>query len=146
MAKPFVAVAEFEAPGNLSLPGWTIGVAVVSAMLMAAGGIIALVRPEMLVSSGAAISDGVRIYAGYLVSRNIAVAAFLLITLALKARRALANFMFLAGVIQVFDATLDCFEGRWPLAPGIVLIGAALFMAASRVSGQPFWKRSFWLD
>ncbi len=111
---------------------------------MAAGGLIALVRPEMLVGSATLVTEGTRIYAGYLVSRNLAIAALLLLTIAMNARRVLANLLLLTALIQFFDCVLDAQEGRWLLLPGITVLGCALLIASARASGSPFWKRSFW--
>ena len=53
-------------------------VVLIGALLMAAGGIIALVNPAMLVSSTRTqINGAVHIYAGYLASRNLCIAALL---------------------------------------------------------------------
>ena len=48
---------------------------------MISEGLVALFRPEILVGDGEQISEAVRVYAGYLVSRNVAIGAKLLGTL-----------------------------------------------------------------
>ena len=143
MSKPIVPIGVQERAERSSLPAWPVAVAIGSALLMAAGGVIALVRPEMLASGGSAISSGMHVYASYLVSRNLAIAAFLLIAVGMKAPRALANYMLLAATVQLIDAVFDCLDGRWALVPGILIIGICLFMAARRVAAPRFWKRSF---
>jgi hypothetical protein len=90
--------------GISAIPWWLRAVVVVGALLMAAGGIIALVHPAMLVSPHDEINGAVHIYAGYLASRNLVLAMMLLATLVLGARLALGNLMVLTGFIQLVDA------------------------------------------
>lgn len=111
---------------------------------MAAGGVIALVHPAMLVSPQAEITEPVRVYAGYLASRNLVLATMLLAMLALGARRALSYLMVLTGFIQVADACIDCVEGRWAVVPGVVVFGLVFFWGATRLAGAPFWRGKAW--
>lgn len=127
-----------------ALPGWVQVVTWLGALLMAAGGAIALVHPQMLVSPADQINGAVRIYAGYLASRNFAVAAALLLTLLLRARGALGVLMMLTALIQIADVAIDCFEGRWSIVPGVTVLGLLFFLAAARVSGYPFWSAAAW--
>jgi hypothetical protein len=140
-----------SAPANSSavsqrepLPWWIFLAVVLGALLMATGGVIALVRPGMLVSPHDDINGAVHIYAGYLVSRNLALATMLLAMLALRARGALGNLMVLTAFIQVLDACLDCLEGRWAVLPGVLIFGLIFFIGAARISGFPFWRRQAW--
>jgi hypothetical protein len=96
---------------------------VIGAVLMGMGAAIALVRPGMLVSPDAEITGAVRAYAGYLVSRNFAVAVLLLAALALRARGMLNTLVLLSACIQFLDAGLDYWEGRWAIAPGVTVLG-----------------------
>jgi hypothetical protein len=57
-----------------SIPWWIRLVVPLGAILMATGAILALANPAMLVSPGDEINGAVPIYAGYLASRNIAIA------------------------------------------------------------------------
>src|SRR5579859_6273943 len=93
-------------------PWWLIGIVVLGAILLAAGAAIAFINPVMLVSPHDQITDAVRAYAGYFSARNLALAIVLLVALALRARKMLGSLMLLTGVIQLADATIDCFEGR----------------------------------
>lgn len=126
------------------VPGWVRAVVIVGAFLMAAGAIIALVNPAMLVSPRDAINGAVRIYAGYLTARNLTIAIMLLVALVFRARGMLNSLMLLTGFIQWVDAIVDCFEGRWAVVPGVVLIGALFLLASARVSGSPFWRSGAW--
>ena len=126
------------------LPWWIFLVVVLGALLMAAGGVIALVRPGMLVSPHDDINGAVHIYAGYLVSRNLALATMLLAMLTLRARSALGNLMVLTAFIQFLDVGIDCLEGRWAVVPGVLIFGLIFFMGAARISGFPFWRRQAW--
>jgi hypothetical protein len=124
---------------------WWIRVAVIlGAALTAMGGIIALVYPAMLVSPHDEINGAVRIYAGYLVSRNLAIAILLMASLVLGARRALGNLMFLVGLIQLIDVCMDVAEGRWAIVPGILVFGIVFLVGAARLCGYPFWRTQAW--
>lgn len=116
-------------------------VAFLAAILMGAGAVIALVRPEMLVAKGADITEPVRVYAGYLVSRNLAIAVCLLVALAMKARNALPAFLALTALVQLLDSVLDAVEDRWPLVPGVLILGLVLAAAARRTWAVPPIKR-----
>jgi hypothetical protein len=131
-------------PGD-EIPLWLRAVIFLGAFLIAAGGVIALVDPAMLVSPHDQINGAVRIYAGYLASRNLALAAMLLATMFMGARAALGNLMLLIAFIQIVDACIDCAEGRWPIVPGVLVLGIVFFVGAARLSGYPFWKRAAWL-
>jgi hypothetical protein len=130
--------------GISAIPWWLRAVVVVGALLMAAGGIIALVHPAMLVSPHDEINGAVHIYAGYLASRNLVLAMMLLATLVLGARLALGNLMVLTGFIQLVDACMDCVEGRWAVVPGVIVFGVVFFVGAARLCGYAFWKRQAW--
>ncbi len=107
---------------------------------MATGGLIALFKPAMLVSPTDAISGAVKVYAGYLVSRNLALAIMLLTALALKRRQALSTLMVLVALIQVFDTVMDVVEGRWSLVPGVLVFAIVFFVGAARISERPYWR------
>ncbi len=123
-----------------SWPWWLVASVVVGALLMGAGGLIALLKPAMLVSPGDEITGAVRVYASYLVSRNLALAIMLLLALTLRARRVLGGLMFLTAVIQLLDAGLDAIEGRWPIVPGVLVFGVVFFIGAAWLSGGSILK------
>lgn len=129
-----------------ALPWWVLTIVIVCALLMATGAIMALVNPAMLADSDEKINGAVRVYAGYLVSRNLAIAAMLLGTLIAGARRPLGAMMVLAALVQFMDAVIDCFEARWTLVPGVLVLVLLLLIAASRVSQQRLLKVGFWRD
>jgi hypothetical protein len=97
----------------LAIPWWLSMTVVLGTLLTAAGAVIALVHPSMLVSPHDQINGAVHIYAGYLAARNLAISALLLTLLVIGARRALGNLMVLVGLIQLLDACMDVAEGRW---------------------------------
>ncbi len=135
-----------EAPTQAGLPKWLPLIVVPGALLLAAGAIIALVNPAMLASPGIDINGAVHVYAGYLVARNLALAILLLVTLGMGLRRALSTLMVLTAVIQVLDAAMDIVEGRWPLIPGVLVIGALFLFGAARITGSPVWRAAAWRD
>ena len=100
----------------------------------------------MLVSPHDEINAAVHVYAGYLTARNGALAFMLLVLLGLRARRALGNLMVLVALIQILDACIDCFEGRWMIVPGVLVFGLVFLIAAARLSGYPFWRSQAWMQ
>jgi len=129
-----------------AIPWWLGVIVVVGAALTAMGAVVALVHPAMLVSPHDEINGAVRIYAGYLFARNLALAIMLVGLLLLGARRALANLMVLVGLIQLLDAWMDVAEGRWTIAPGVLVFGVVFLMGAAKLCGFPFWNRRAWRD
>jgi hypothetical protein len=138
--------AALESKTAGSLPWWLSTSVILGAVLIAAGGVIALIHPAMLVSPDAEINGAVRVYAGYLVSRNLALATMLLVTLGMRARGALSSLMVLTAFIQLFDAAMNCMEGRWSLVPGVVVFAIVFFLGAARLCGRPLWKFTAWRD
>ena len=125
------------------IPPWVDTVIVIGALLMVAGGVIALVNPAILAPPRDPINGAVHIYAGYLASRNLCIAAVLLALLVIRSR-ALGQIVLLTALIQIVDAGMDCVEGRWPIVPGVLLLGLLFFFAAARLSGHPFWRAAAW--
>jgi hypothetical protein len=132
--------------GRNPFPWWIYVIVSIGALLMAAGAAIGLIKPAMLVSPQDSISGAVRIYAGYMVSRNLSLAGLLLITLLKKYRTALATLMVLTAFIQLLDAILDFAEGRLPLVPGVLIFAVVFFVASAQVSGHRFWSAPAWRD
>jgi hypothetical protein len=129
-----------ESVETSALPWWLYLIVITGALLLAAGGIIALIHPALLVPPGEEINGAVRIYAGYMVSRNLAIAVMLLGALSLRARGALSTLMVLVAFIQFLDAGINCFEGRWTLVPGVAVIGIAFLFGATRTAAHPLWE------
>ncbi len=132
--------------GAAAIPPWIRVAVILGALLLSAGSVIALVRPEMLVAPLAGIDGAARVYAGYFAVRNLALALVLAALLALRARRPLGAMMALTGVTQLLDAGMDCFEGRWMIVPGVMVFGIVFLMAAARLCGAALWKRAAWSD
>jgi hypothetical protein len=127
-----------------SLPWWLIAIVTVGSMLMLAGAGFALLRPELLLSPGQPITEGVRVYAGYLVSRNLALGLMLLAALVLRARGALSTLMLLYAFVQLLDVGNDALEGRWAIVPAIAILGLLFLLGAARLSGHFFWSARAW--
>jgi len=111
---------------------------------MAVGALIALLNPAMLVSPHDEINAAVHIYAGYLFSRNAALAILLVASMIVRARRTINTLILLTAFIQLLDAAVDCMEGRWVIVPGVVVFALLFFLAAARLSGHPFWRKEAW--
>ncbi len=135
----------YSQSGSPAMPLWPKLIVIVGAVLTAAGGVLALVHPASLVSGHDEINEAVRVYAGYLVSRNLAIAFLLIALLILGSRRALSQLMVLVGLIQLLDACMDCWEGRWMLVPGVLVLSILFLMGASRLSGHRLWTKDAWV-
>lgn len=133
-----------ECDSSVIISWWLRAVVLAGALLLTVGAVIALVRPAMLVSPQDAINGAVHIYAGYLASRNLAIAILLVALLWMRARHGLSNLMGLVAFIQILDAAIDSAEGRWIIVPGVLLIGLVFLFSAARLSGYPFWKPAAW--
>lgn len=116
------------------IPWWIRIVVVAGAALTLMGAGIALGNPAMLIGPNVAVSEGVRIYAGYLVSRNLVMGVLLVALLLARARRALAGLMALVALIQLADCVIDCFEGRWAVAAGVLVFGVIYGFAARQLA------------
>jgi hypothetical protein len=127
-------------------PWWAQFVVLIGAVLLAAGAVIALVRPAMLVGPQARIDVASHVFAGYFAARNLALAFALIVLFILRARRALSQLLALVSLVQLFDAAMDCIEGRWAVAPGVLVLGILFLLAASRLCGHPFWRREAWVE
>lgn len=126
------------------IPLWVKAVVVLCVVLTGMGAVIAFVQPGMLVQPHAEITPAVRTYAGYLTSRNAVLAAMLVFLLMTRARRALGNLLAIVGIIQVMDCVMDCIEGRWTIAPGVLVLGTIFLLSAARLCGR-FWRREAWI-
>jgi hypothetical protein len=111
-----------------------------------AGAVIAIADPAMLLGPGDHVTDAVRVYAGYLFSRNLALAVMLIATLVMRARRVLAGLMVLTAAIQILDTAVDAATGRWILVPGLLVFTAAFLLGAHRLADQPLWCPAAWRD
>lgn len=123
---------------------WPAFVVVLGVVLLAAGAVIALFRPAMLVSPYDAVTPAVRTFADYFAARNLAMATLLLALWIAGLRRALGNALILVAAVQLLDALMDCVEGRWMLVPGVALLGILFLAAAASLCGSPFWHRRAW--
>lgn len=126
------------------LPWWLQAIVLAGALLMAAGALLALLNPAMLVSPHDEINAAVHIYAGYLFSRNAALAIFLVVSMIARSRGTLNTLVLLTAFIQLLDAAVDCMEGRWVIVPGVVVFGLLFLLASARLSGHPFWRKEAW--
>lgn len=127
-----------------AIPVWSRLIVILGIMLLAAGAIIAVVHPILLVSPQDRIDQATHVYAGYLASRNTALALMLFGTLILRARRTLNILVLLTALIQLLDIAMDLAEGRWAVIPAVLLLGALFLAASASISGCPFWKRAAW--
>ena len=123
-------------PDRRRIPGWVIAVVCIGALLTGAGAAISLIDPALLLAPGEAVTGGVQTYAGYLFSRDLAMAAALLIALGLRRPRLLAAFMALTAAVQILDVMVDAATARWALVPGLTVFAATFAFGASRLVGS----------
>ena len=131
-------------PTGIAPPRWVEAVVLVAATLTAGGAAVAWLRPQLLVGGQGDISPATRVYADYLISRNIALAVVLLALLALRSYRMLTGALVLTAFVQLLDIAIDAATGRLLLLPGLVVLTAALFAAAAKLSPQPLWRAATW--
>jgi hypothetical protein len=111
---------------------WIELIVVIGSILMLLGGVLAWVRPAMLVGA-AEMTAAARVFAGYFVARNLAIGGFLIGALSLRKRDALVTLLLLASAVQGADAVFDVLEGRWPIVPGVLVLGVLFGLAAMRL-------------
>jgi hypothetical protein len=131
-------------PAKNLFPWWLQIIVFLGALLMAAGALIALLNPAMLVSPHDEINAAVHIYAGYLFSRNAALAILLVASMLFRSKGTLNTLILLTALIQLSDAAVDCMEGRWIIVPGVAVFGLLFLLASARLSGHPFWRKEAW--
>jgi len=125
-------------------PWWLNAIVLLGALLMAAGGLMALLQPSRLVSPNDEINGAAHIYAGYFASRALVLSVMLLAALLFRIKGLLNSLMLLTAFIQVMDLGVDWHEGRWTVIPGVVAVGVLFFVGAARLSGYPFWRADAW--
>jgi hypothetical protein len=131
-------------PAATAFPWWLQTIMLLGALLMSAGALIALLNPAMLVSPHDEINAAVHIYAGYLFSRNAALAILLVASMIFRAKGTLNTLVLLTAFVQGLDGVVDCMEGRWAIVPGVLIFGLLFLLASARLSGHPFWRKEAW--
>lgn len=114
-------------------PWWLTVIVIIGALLTATGAVLAIF------ASGEHLNTAGHDYADYFITRNLAVAVMLLVTLALRARRVLAALMILTALIQFLDAVTAIATGRLGLVPIDLIFAAVFTFGAARLSG---WRPS----
>jgi hypothetical protein len=140
----FLTNSHTPRPAAGAFPWWLQMIVLLGALLMAAGALIALLNPAMLVSPHDEISAAVHIYAGYLFSRNAALAILLVGSLIFRSKGTLNTLILLTAFIQLLDAAVDCMEGRWIIVPGVLIFGLLFLLVSARLSRHPFWRKEAW--
>jgi hypothetical protein len=142
-----VSIRDSEIVRTGAIPWWVRLIVILGSVLTAAGAVIALVHPVMLLSPHDDINRAVQVYAGYMAARNLPLAFMLIALLVVDARRSLGNLMVLVGLIQLLDACMDVYEGRWAVVPGVLVFGLIFLIGAARLSGgNPLWKLRAWIS
>ncbi len=114
-------------------PWWLTVIVILGAVLTATGAVLAIF------ASGEHLNTAGHNYADYFITRNMAVAVMLLVTLALRARRVLAALMILTALIQFLDAVTAIATGRPGLVPIDLIFAAVFTFGAARLSGPRPW-------
>lgn len=137
---PNVPPAGFEPSLISPWPWWLLAMVILGSVLTAAGAVMGLL------ASGEHLNTAGQNYADYFATRNLAMAAMLLVMLALRARRVLAALMILTAVIQLLDAVTAAATGRLGLIPIDLVFTAVFLIGVARLSGREFWQASAWQD
>ena len=124
-----------------AFPWWLQTIVFLGALLMGAGALIALLNPAMLVSPHDEINAAVHVYAGYLFSRNAALAILLVASMIFRAKGTLNTLILLTAFVQLLDAAVDCMEGRWAIVPGVLVFGLLFLLASARLRSHLFWRK-----
>lgn len=127
-------------PSSSPWPAWIVGLVALGALLTAAGGLLAL-HP-----AGEHLNAAGRDYADYFLTRNVAMAAMLLLMLAVRARRVLTGLMVLTAMIQGLDAITAATTGRPGLLPIDLVFAAAFLVGARRLAAGPLWRVASWRE
>ena len=128
------------------MKGWVWSVVILAAGLDTIGAAIAAVDPAALLPAGEQMTGAAHVYAGYLVSRDLALAVGLCVFLILGARQVLTAVLLMSALTQLLDIAVDSASGRAVLVPGLGVLCGLLIVAAIRTSCGPVWRRSTWLD
>ena len=118
---------------NDRIPWWVTTVVLLSTFLLIMGAVLAIIRPQMLVSPQDIVNGAAHIYAMYFASRNLALAIMLMLWLSLGKKAAMSHTLLLVGLIQLLDTVMDCMDGRWKVVPGIIVLGSLCLLAATRL-------------
>jgi hypothetical protein len=123
-------------PAARPWPWWLTAIIILGAALTATGAILAIF------ATGEHLNVAGRDYADYFITRNLAVAAMLLVMLALRARHVLAALMTLTALIQILDAITAIATSRLGLVPIDLIFAAVFLFGAARLSGRQPWHRT----
>lgn len=133
-ARPVTAEAS-PAATTRTLPWWLTVIVIIGALLTATGAVLAIF------ASGEHLNAAGHNYADYFITRNLAVAVMLLVTLALRARRVLAALMILTALIQFLDAVTAIATARLGLVPIDLIFAAVFTFGAACLSGSRPWAQ-----
>ncbi len=117
-------------------PRWVAPIVILGALLTATGAVTALL------ASGDHLNTAGQSYADYFVTRNLAMAAMLIVMLVLRDRRILAALMTLTALIQLLDAVTAAATARLGLIPIDLVFVAVFLLAAAQLSGKRPWHRT----
>lgn len=135
LSEPVHPVTAEGAPpaASTTWPWWLIAIVILGAILTATGAVLAIF------ASGEHLNTAGHNYADYFITRNLAVAVMLLVTLVRRARRVLAALMILTALIQCLDAITAIATGRVGLVPIDLIFAAVFTFGAARLSGPRPW-------
>lgn len=125
---------------------WVTAIVIAAASLLIGGALLALVRPIVLAGGTEPIAAPTRVYADYLVARNLGIGLFLIALLALRAGHALSAGLLLVAAVQLLDGVLDVLQSRFLLVPIVIALAVACIAASARHSGGRLWRSSTWRD
>ncbi len=120
---------------RMQWPRWVAPIVILGALLTATGALTALL------ASGEHLNTAGQHYADYFITRNLAIAAMLVVMLALRARRPLAAVMTLTALIQLLDAITAAATHRPGLIPIDLAYAATFLLGAAQLASLQFRRR-----
>src|ERR1700761_4865409 len=108
-------------------------------MLLAMGAGISMFAPQRLAPPGVAINAAVHVYAGYTFSRDLSLLVVMVFALLKRLRTMLSTAMGIFSLMNLFDAAMDVWEGRYPIvaiAAVLALVAALAYAKISRTSHE----------
>lgn len=117
-----------------------VAVAVVvtgGALLTLIGGLVAALRPGLLLPPGTALTPGVDLYAARMAARNLALGVALAGLLVARAVRPLAAVLGVVVLVEIGDAVSAVASRAWPEAAGAVVVAVACGWAGRHLLRGP---------
>src|SRR5690242_8178846 len=112
-------------------------VVIAGAILTLVGGLVAGLRPGLLLPPGTALTRGVDLYAARMAARNLALGVAVVGLLVARAVRPLAAVLGVVVLVEIGDTVSAVAAGSWAEGAGAVAVAVACGWAARRLLRVP---------